>query len=274
MGRARVVLVHWKDGPELDERRARLRKLGYHVETMHREGGEPYRRMKDDPPHAVVIDLSRLPSHGRHLGIAIRARKSTATLPIVFVGGADDKVARVQAEIPDAVYCEWRGIQTAIRRATRAQPKRTVTPARRPKAAPGTAYSGTPLPKKLGIREGSRVTILQAPTDFATTLGKLPEGVTLRSTARGRADVVVLFCENAKSLEARLDVAIRAMADGASLWIAWPKKASGIPSDLSGDVVRARGLETGLVDTKVCAIDATWSGLRFQRRRTARERKT
>ncbi len=113
----RLVLVHWKSGPELEERCARLEAKGFEVEPMWEEGGAPYRRMKDDPPFAVVIDLSRLPSHGRQLGRAIRERKSTATLPIVFVAGSADKVARVAAEVAGAIFTSWDEIGTALARA-------------------------------------------------------------------------------------------------------------------------------------------------------------
>lgn len=265
----RILLVHWKDGPELDERRARLEEHGYAVEVMFREGGAPYRRMKNDPPAVVVIDLSRMPSHGRHLGLAIRERKSTQSLPIVFVDGLPEKVARVRAEVPNALFCsEWKGIASSIERA-----KKTPIPIetfRKRGARSDTGYSGTALPKKLGVRENSKLALLAAPQHIRELLGELPTGCEVRTSARGKSDILVLFCLDSKVLEKRLGPATRAMAEGASLWIAWPKKSSSIAGDLSGDVVRERGLATGLVDTKVCAIDADWSGLRFMRRRRER----
>lgn len=288
----RIVLVHWKAGAELEERRARLESEGYEDEGMYREGGAPYRRMRDDPPAAVVIDLSRLPSHGRHLGVAIRERKSTASLPIVFVDGVPDKVARVKDEVPNAIFTDWARIASAIERAKKApipiESYRSRAGERRSRrrdrassrsssrassrstasASASAGYSGTPLPKKLGIVEDTRLALLAAPKHLPGLLGPLPEGVQLRHASRGKNDVLLLFCRDLATLEKRLGPATRAMADGASLWIAWPKKSSALATkDLSGDVVRASGLETGLVDTKVCAIDEDWSGLRFQRRR-------
>jgi hypothetical protein len=123
-------------------------------------------------------------------------------------------------------------------------------------------YSGTPLAKKLGIKAGGRVLLSGAPEGF--TLDELPDGVTLHRTAgRGDYDVVIAFCGDRRALERRFRSALgRIPADGA-IWVAWPKRASGVPTDLDDGVVRAHGLGTGLVDTKVCAIDATWSGLRF-----------
>jgi hypothetical protein len=129
-------------------------------------------------------------------------------------------------------------------------------------------YSGTPLAKKLGIKPDARVWLVAAPDGFERELGALPAGARLARRAGGAKpfDVIVLFAADARALERRLDAALSRLATAGGLWIAWPKKASGAATDLSGDAVRARGLATGLVDNKVCAIDATWSGLRFVRR--------
>ncbi|TNF71135.1 MAG: DUF3052 family protein [Acidobacteria bacterium] len=129
-------------------------------------------------------------------------------------------------------------------------------------------YSGTPLPKKLGIKGRSVVALLGAPDDFEETLGALPEKVRLRHRASGQSDLVLLFTKRQKELERRFPVAVRTMAEGGSLWIAWPKQASGVATDLTQNKVRAYGLANGLVDFKICAIDETWSGLRFARRKS------
>jgi hypothetical protein len=125
-------------------------------------------------------------------------------------------------------------------------------------------YSGTPLPKKLGIREGHHVAFLGAPASFEASLGAPPEGVTVRRSARGShtVDVVVLFAKSKRDLE-KLPSAAAALAYDGGLWIAWPKKASGVVTDVTENLVRERGLAAGLVDNKVCAIDDTWSGLRL-----------
>jgi hypothetical protein len=129
--------------------------------------------------------------------------------------------------------------------------------------APMAGYSGTPLPKKLGIKPGSTVALLAAPAGFE--LGELPDGASVRLDARGRADLVVWFVGARRELRPER---LRRLADGRPLWIAWPKKASGVQTDLTENVVRDAGLAQGLVDTKVCAIDETWSGLLFWRRRS------
>ena len=126
-----------------------------------------------------------------------------------------------------------------------------------------TGYSGTPLAKKLGIKEGARVAFPGAPGDFAELLGELPEGVRIKSRAAGPLDVIVFFTKSLAELERRLPALRRAMDPAAGLWIAWPKRSSGVETDMTEDVVRELGLAGRLVDNKVCAIDETWSGLRL-----------
>ncbi len=122
---------------------------------------------------------------------------------------------------------------------------------------------GTPLPRKLGIKPGHRLGLIGAPDGFDATLGELPEDVAVRRQAREPLDVVVAFFVERTALERRLDGLRRALDPAGGLWIAWPKRISGVPSDLDENVVRELGLSAGLVDNKVCAIDAVWSGLRF-----------
>lgn len=124
-------------------------------------------------------------------------------------------------------------------------------------------YSGTPLSKKLGIKPGHRLGLINAPEDFPTTLGALPAGVATRTTARGPLDVVLYFTTARADLERRFDALANTLDQSGGLWIAWPKQASGVPTDLTENIIRDIGLAAGLVDNKVCAIDDTWSGLRF-----------
>jgi hypothetical protein len=130
-------------------------------------------------------------------------------------------------------------------------------------------YSGTPLPKKLGIKEGSRVALIGAPDGFDAVLGELPNDVRVSRRSTGDADVIVLFSTAFDRLQKDFVKAMTMMpSTGGMLWIAWPKKASKMPTDLDENLIRDFGLAQGVVDTKVCAIDATWSGLRFSRRRS------
>jgi len=125
-------------------------------------------------------------------------------------------------------------------------------------------YSGTPLPRKLGIKAGQRIAFLDAPPGFADALGELPEGVGApRTTLRGPLDLVVAFFVERRRYEQRLPRLIAALDPAGALWIAWPKRAASVDTDMTEDVVRELGLAAGVVDVKVCAIDATWSGLKL-----------
>jgi hypothetical protein len=124
-----------------------------------------------------------------------------------------------------------------------------------------TGYSGTPLPRKLGIKPGHRLLLLGAPDGLE--LGELPEGVRVGRRARGVADVIVAFFDRRAELARRMPALRERMDPAAGLWIAWPKRSSGVATDLTEDVVRELALANALVDNKVCAIDATWSGLRL-----------
>jgi hypothetical protein len=126
-------------------------------------------------------------------------------------------------------------------------------------------YSGTPLPQKLGIKPGARLGLSNAPDGFVETLGELPAGVKPTRVRRAKAafDVLIAFFDGEEGFEAQLPQLEHALRPNVGLWIAWPKKASGVPTDMTEDVVRRHALPRGLVDNKVCAIDATWSGLRL-----------
>jgi hypothetical protein len=128
---------------------------------------------------------------------------------------------------------------------------------------PPAGYSGTPLVRKLGIKPGARLALIGAPDGFDRTLGELPVGVAVLRAARGPLDVIVAFFIDRSRLERRLTALRTALEPAGGLWIAWPKRASGVATDLTEGVVRELGLAAGLVDNKVCAIDAVWSGLRL-----------
>jgi hypothetical protein len=124
-------------------------------------------------------------------------------------------------------------------------------------------YSGTPLLQKIGIKPGQRVVLRNHPASFMKDLGKLPDGVQSSDRLSGKANVVVYFTDERAALEKDFSRLSDALVPDGMLWIGWPKKASGRPTDLTENVVREIGLERGLVDVKVCAIDGTWSGLKF-----------
>jgi CheY-like chemotaxis protein len=259
MSMYRLCLIHW-NAAEAEERVHLLRSAGYEVAYEPLDAAV-LRRLRADPPDAVVIDLSRLPSHGRDVGLAVRMSKATRHVPLVFVAGAAEKVARVKEQLPDAVYATWSQIGDALPHAIDHPPAEPVAP-----RSLFDGYSGTPLPKKLGIKPNSAVALVDAPVGFEDTLGELPEGAVHRRQAGAPADVTLWFIRSREDLESRIEE-MGAFAERGGLWIIWPKKSSGIVSDLSQTAVREAGLASGLVDYKVCAVDATWSGLRFTRRK-------
>lgn len=128
---------------------------------------------------------------------------------------------------------------------------------------PTAGYSGTPLVRKLGIKPGITLGLVGTPDDFDRTLGELPDDVAVRRRLQGRVDVIVAFYVERSALERRLPALRDALEPSGGLWIAWPKLASGVTTDVSETVVRELGVAAGLVDNKVCAIDAVWSGLRL-----------
>jgi hypothetical protein len=133
-----------------------------------------------------------------------------------------------------------------------------------------SGYSGTPLAKKLGLRANSRVCLYAAPENYRQLLAPLPEGVRMSARLGTDTDVIHAFVHERAVLAPLLRRLRRAMPAHAALWVSWPKKASGAPTDLSEDVIRALALPLGLVDIKVCAVDELWSGLKLMIRREQR----
>ena len=129
-----------------------------------------------------------------------------------------------------------------------------------------SGYSGRPLVAKLGIKPEMHIAILNAPRGYERVLGKLPLRVTRQPTVVGPLDFIQFFTDRKGELERRFPALGRALAPAGMLWISWPKKASGVATDLTEDVIRAIGLAHGLVDVKVAAVDEVWSGLKFVRR--------
>jgi hypothetical protein len=125
-------------------------------------------------------------------------------------------------------------------------------------------YSGTPLVGKLGLKSGARIQLVSPPSEFGNTIGTLPDGV--KPVTRGTLDFAMLFVRRKSELEKGFPRLRDRLESNGMLWVAWPKKASGVETDLSEGIVRSIGLAAGLVDVKICAVDNTWSGLKFVRR--------
>jgi hypothetical protein len=133
-----------------------------------------------------------------------------------------------------------------------------------------SGYSATPLAKKLGIAAGTRLFLQQAPANYRELVAPLPAGVQTVPRINAHTDVIHLFATRRAELRGMLRSALRAMRPDAAIWVSWPKKAAGVPTDITEGVIRDLALPTGLVDIKVCAVDETWSGLKLVIRRTRR----
>jgi CheY-like chemotaxis protein len=252
-----VFLVHWNEDEGL-ERRQQLEALGYDVTFDFGDGPHVIRALRAGTPDAAVIDLTRLPSHGREVARSIRGHKATRHLPIVFVDGAPDKVAAARAQLPDATYTTTGRLKTAL-------PRAIATPVTNP-VVPADGTSGKPTADKLGVKPGHKVAVLQSPRGFVESLKPLPAKVTFTARPEPSADLFLCFVRSARELNAFL-LSLRDAVERQTLWMMWPKKASGVKSDLDGNVVRTGGLAAGWVDFKVCSVDDTWSGLAFKRKK-------
>jgi hypothetical protein len=215
--------------------------------------------------------LGRLLSQGRDVALSIRSAGATRNVPIVFIEGDSGKTAKVRAALPDASFTTWKAVRGALRAAVH---RAAARPPAEKAASPGVfaGYSGTPLPKKIGIKPGMTVALVGAPKDFASTLGALPAGAVLRTGTTKPAGLVLWFVRTGAELAGDIE-GMAQYAGAAQMWIAWRKKAAlpaGAPADGPAEPsVRAAGLAIGLVDFKICAIDETWSGLLFTRRKGA-----
>src|SRR5688500_2131446 len=261
-----IRLVHWKEDEGLG-RQQQLEALGFEVDFDFGDSLFVSRQIKASVPDAVVIDLSRLPSGGREVAHSVRGTKATRHVPIVFVDGEREKVDKTRQFIPDATFTTWGRIKTAL-------PKAIAKPVKNPVVPDHNAW-GKPTVAKLGVKPGVKVALLGSPRGFADTLKPLPPNVKFTARPEADADIYICFAKSAPELQAHLltvrdaDPPSRSFGGTSrkTLWLAWPKKASGIRSELDGNFVRETGLRAGWVDFKVCAIDDTWSGLAFKKRK-------
>jgi hypothetical protein len=207
-----------------------------------------------------VIDLERSPSQGRDIALNFRNRKSTRTIPLVFVGGGD-AVDAIRKLLPDATFTTWKTAVKDVQEACTHPPLNPVVP-----GSIFAAYSGVPLTKKLGIKAGTSVLVIHPPTEFEKLLGILPEGVKLCKDDTENCDVLLWFVRFQAELKKEV-LPMAARPDFKSLWMIWPKKSSKLASDLTQQIIRETGLSHGLVDYKICSLDDTWTGLCFAKRK-------
>ena len=251
----RVRLFHWR-AEEAKPLIAALRAGGYTVDYPGEKANGNWRSLREDPPAAAVIDLTRLPSHGRYVAAAIRATKTLRHIPIVFVDGDPEKVERVRKDLPDAVYTSRGRLASALKR---------VKPLADPVAAPQMMNrTDRTTAEKLGIKVGARVGLIDPPPDYLRVLGKLPKDVSLEEEPEASLGLTLWFVRERDTYLAGL-ASIRKRALTSRIWVISPKGHSA--SGLTQGLVRKSALAVGLVDYKVCSVNEVWTGLLFTRKR-------
>jgi CheY-like chemotaxis protein len=255
-----LKLILW-NSEEAQDRALMLTSAGYRIDAAIPSGSQSVRLLRDNPPDAVVIDLSRLPSQGLDIALLLRQYKQTRSIPLVFVDGDPIKVEGVKKILPDAVFARWTNILSSLRRAIEHPPAQPVKP-----KSVFDAYAGVLLPKKLGIKPGSVVVLACAPRGFKKKITPLPEHVRLTNRPSKVRDLTIWFNRSHRDFIRMLRPMIAMIGEG-RLWIVWPKKDGPLSADLTQPIVRAAGLSEGLVDYKICSIDDTWSALLFTKRK-------
>jgi CheY-like chemotaxis protein len=257
-----VKLILW-NSEEAQDRALMLTAAGYRIDATIPSGSKSIRLLGENPPDAVVVDLSRLPSQGRDIALLLRQYKQTRNIPLVFVDGDPIKVERIKNLLPDAVFARWTNILSSLRSAIDHPPTQPVKP-----KSVFDAYAGASLPKKLGIKPGSVVVLACAPRGFKKKLDPLPEHVRLTNRPSKARDLTIWFNRSHRDFIRMLRPMIAMIGEG-KLWIVWPKKEGPLSTDLTQPIVRAAGLAEELVDYKICSIDDTWSALLFTKRKQA-----
>lgn len=261
-----VRLVCWKQ--DLAQQRAStLQQAGLHVDASPLEPGRLIGQLRANLPAAVLIDLDRLPSHGREVAVAIRNSKTARHIPIVFAGGLDEKVARIRQELPDALFTDWKKAAAMVKKALKMAVKSVAVEPVRP-TPHMQRYAGSSLAKKLGFKAKMKTAFVGAPDGFEEGLGELPEGLEIASALTSKTELTLWFVRSRKELESEIQYFGDRLREGGSLWIIHPKKAGRYKVDFNQNDVRAAGLLAGMVDYKVCAVDEDWSGLKFSRKKT------
>jgi hypothetical protein len=252
--RMRVRVIHWKEeeaGPLLEACRASGFQVDYDPVTLTAQ----FRLIKQTMPDVVVIDLSRMPSHGREVGRAMRRLKYSRHIPIVYAGGDPDKVAAIRSLLPDVAFTTIKRVAAAVRTAAK---KRSAAPVVPPDFM--ARYSGRTTAQKLGVKEKMTVAVYQPPRDYVSVLGEMPADVELIEDPDETHPLTLWFVRDPREYREALG-AMRRVAARSKLWVIWHKASA--DGKLTDRIVREGANEMGLVDYKICAVDRRWSGMLF-----------
>jgi len=262
---ARLRLISWS--PEAAVHAKALRSAEFQVDATALDTSRLVSRIRDAAPAAVVIDLERRPSHGHAVASLLRSSKSAREIPIVFAGGDAEKVARLRAAMPDAPFASWKDAARAIRQAIARGPAQPVHV-----KSYMQQYAGSSLAKKLDLKAGMSVALMGEPEGFVDTLGEVTEGIEFVSPigrlGNKRAALAMWFVRSGSELAAEVAFVSAGLPRDAALWIFFPKQSGRLRADFNQNGVRAAALRAGMVDYKICSVDADWSGLKFKKRKT------
>ncbi|HVZ40007.1 MAG TPA: DUF3052 family protein [Candidatus Kapabacteria bacterium] len=259
----RIRYVLWNEA-EAAVRGAALRAKGFSV-TAGPLHYQEHPAQRASPPDAFVYDLTRQPMLCRDLALLFRKSRATRHVPLVFVDGLPEKVERVREVLPDAAYTTWEELPHVLREVIANPPAVEVVP------ATGTdGYASSTAAKKLGLAEGIRVALVNAPAGFEEEIEGLPDGVIFNNGTSRRYDMVLWFAERYEDLVGHVDAMARVARAKGGLWILYPKKKRRDAGDLTQPAVIEIGRAAGLNVGKICAIGDSWSALRLSVPRTER----
>lgn len=252
----RIAVVHWRIA-EAGSLLSILKAQGHDVAHAGDDALKAIRYVRENQPDAVVIDLSRLPSHGREIATELRRSTKTRHIPLVFCGGEPEKTEKVRDALPDAHFTPPERLAAALKKALKNPPIAPVLP-----VPMMERYSGRSAAQKLSICAGAKVAVLEPPRDYAQAIGDLPENVEYKEDTTSGCSVVLWFANSVEEFESR--IARRAqIASRAKLWILWKKGGSTAKGELTENLIREGGIAAGLVDYKVCSVNQRWSALLF-----------
>jgi CheY-like chemotaxis protein len=258
---ARVRVIHWKAN-EAAALLSVLRAAGHTVEYDEEVDTGTFRAIRQSPPDAVVIDLSRRPSHGREVATFLRSHKATRPVPLVFVEGEPAKVEAVRKVLPDAVYSSAARLRPALGEALAKWPASPLVPVQMM-----DRYAGRSASQKLGIGEGATAALIDPPRNYAAVIGTLPAGARLEEAPAVPCPVTLWFVDDAAACRAALP-RMRGLAVRSKLWVLWPKLAASKTSGITQQFLRESAAAMGLVDYKICSVDKTWSAMLFAHRKS------
>ncbi len=256
----RVRLLHWK-AEEASVLIDILQASSYLVEYDEEFRPALMKSWREAPPDAFVIDLTRLPSHGREIAIALRQSSRTRQIPIIFCGGEKEKVSRTRSELPDAHYCNVSCLAVTMRKALEGHPVCPVRP-----VAMMHRYASRTTAQKLGILPSSVVALVDPPAHAEHIVGPLPPGVELREHPARDASIALCFVHDLHSLALSLSELLAGAAH-TKLWILWRKGGATARGDVTDRLVRETALQLGLVDYKICSVNPIWSAMLFARKK-------